>query len=50
MLGEVWWSALRTEMRRETLPSLIDVPVQPAALGIDAALVGAAELAWGALR
>lgn len=50
MLGEVWWSALRTEMRRETLLSLIDVPVLPATLGIDAALVGAAELAWGALR
>jgi glucokinase len=45
-LGRVWWDALRAAVRREALPSLVDAPVLAAALGPDAALVGAAEIAW----
>jgi len=45
-LGEVWWQPLRAAVRRETLPLLVDVPVLPAVLGHDAALVGAADIAW----
>ncbi|GAA2164623.1 ROK family protein [Pedococcus bigeumensis] len=45
-VGEVWWDALRAAVRREALPSLASVPVQATALGPDAALVGAAEIAW----
>ncbi|MET7881307.1 ROK family protein [Micromonospora profundi] len=45
-LGDPWWQALRDAVRRETLPSLGDVPVLASALGSDAALLGAASLAW----
>ena len=45
-LGDVWWDALRSAVRREALPSLVDVPVLAATLGSNAALVGAAEIAW----
>ena len=45
-LGELWWGALRAAVRREALPSLVGVTVVPASLGADAALVGAAEIAW----
>jgi glucokinase len=45
-LGEWWWNALQVGVRREALSSLLDTPVVPAALGTDAALIGAAELAW----
>ncbi|MFG2012229.1 ROK family protein [Micromonospora sp. NPDC048868] len=47
-LGEPWWRALRSAVRRETLPSLCDVPVLASTLGADAPLVGAASLAWEA--
>ncbi|MFF0341522.1 ROK family protein [Kribbella sp. NPDC004875] len=45
-LGAVWWDALRAEFRREVLPRLADVPVSAARLGNDAALIGAAKMAW----
>ncbi|MFG2099965.1 ROK family protein [Micromonospora echinaurantiaca] len=45
-LGAPWWQALRDAVRRETLPSLADVPVLVSALGPDAPLLGAASLAW----
>ncbi len=48
-LGELWWDALTTTLRRDTLPSLADVPVLRASLAADAALVGAAALAWRAV-
>jgi len=48
-LGELWWQALRHAVRRETLPSLDEVPVLASALGSDAPLLGAASLAWEAL-
>lgn len=48
-LGGPWWQALRDAVRRETLPSLHDVPVLASALGADAPLVGAASLAWEAI-
>ncbi|MEU8020322.1 ROK family protein [Micromonospora parva] len=45
-LGERWWQALREAVRRETLPSLVGVPVLASTLGSDAPLLGAAALAW----
>ncbi|MET7816850.1 ROK family protein [Micromonospora zamorensis] len=45
-LGDLWWQALRDGVRRETLPSLVDVPVLASTLGSDAPLLGAASLAW----
>jgi glucokinase len=45
-VGELWWNALRTELRRETLTRLADVPVRAARLGNDGALIGAAMVAW----
>ncbi|MEV4545990.1 ROK family protein [Micromonospora echinaurantiaca] len=48
-LGAPWWQALRDAVRRETLPSLADVPVLASALGPDAPLLGAASLAWEVL-
>ncbi|MGC5307562.1 ROK family protein [Micromonospora zamorensis] len=45
-LGDLWWQALRDAVRRETLPSLVDVPVLASTLGSDAPLLGAASLAW----
>ncbi|MGW3783472.1 ROK family protein [Micromonospora chokoriensis] len=45
-LGDPWWQALRDAVRRETLPSLDDVPVLASTLGSDAPLLGAAALAW----
>ncbi|GGQ11606.1 ROK family protein [Streptosporangium pseudovulgare] len=46
--GEPWWRALREAVRAEALPALRDVPIEPAALGGDAALLGAARLALAA--
>ncbi|OUC95802.1 ROK family protein [Streptosporangium minutum] len=43
--GEVWWQALREGIAAEVLPALRGVPVGPAALGGDAALLGAARMA-----
>ncbi|UBU12977.1 ROK family protein [Nonomuraea gerenzanensis] len=44
--GEPWWQPLRAAIATEVLPALRDVPVVPAALGADAALLGAARLAF----
>ena len=45
-LGKPWWSALRQAYLAEALPVLADLPVVESTLGLDAALVGAAGLAW----
>lgn len=47
--GPAWWRPLRTAIAATTLPPLADVPVVPGALGDDAALLGAARLALGAI-
>jgi glucokinase len=44
--GPAWWDPLREALAAEVLPVLRDVPVVPATLGPQAALVGAARLAW----
>lgn len=44
--GDAWWGALRDAVRLEVMPSLTDTPVLASTLGNDAALVGAAALAW----
>lgn len=46
--GEPWWEALRDGVRLEVLPSLVETPVLASSLGGDAALIGAAALAWAA--
>ncbi|MFE7406904.1 ROK family protein [Isoptericola sp. NPDC057559] len=46
--GDLWWSALVGALRAEVVDVLGDVPVLPAALGADAAVVGAARGAWRA--
>lgn len=43
--GAPWWEALREAVHAETLPVLRGVPVEPASLGGDAALLGAARMA-----
>ncbi|EIE99211.1 ROK family protein [Saccharomonospora glauca] len=48
--GEPWWSALTTAVAEELLPALRDVPVVRSILGSDAALVGAAFMAWESFR
>lgn len=45
-LGALWWNALRAEFRRQVLPRLADVGVSAARHGNDAALIGAAKVAW----
>lgn len=42
--GESWWTALREAADGERLPLLADTPIVGAALGADAAIVGAAAL------
>lgn len=42
--GEPWWAALREAADGERLPLLADTPIVAAALGADAAIVGAAAL------
>lgn len=44
--GALWWSALEDTLRAEVVDVLADVPLRPAALGNDAAVVGAARGAW----
>lgn len=44
--GDLWWGALRDAFRLEAMPSLVDTPVVMSTLGNDAALIGAAALAW----
>ncbi|MFE3450769.1 ROK family protein [Nonomuraea sp. NPDC059194] len=43
--GALWWQAMRQAAAAEVLPALRAVPIEPAALGSEAALVGAARLA-----
>ncbi|MDE9367290.1 ROK family protein [Luteipulveratus sp. YIM 133132] len=47
--GDVWWQPMLEALRRELLPATRDVAVVPSSLGADAALVGAARLAWRSL-
>lgn len=47
--GEVWWQPMLDALRHELLPATATVAVLPSALGSDAALVGAARLAWEAI-
>ncbi|MFC9466637.1 ROK family protein [Streptomyces coelicoflavus] len=44
--GELWWSALEGTLRSEVVDALAGLPVLPAALGGEAAVVGAARDAW----
>jgi glucokinase len=44
-VGEPLWAPLEAAMRAEVLPSAAGVPLRPAALGVDAGVVGAAALA-----
>lgn len=44
--GDLWWGALRDAFRIEAMPSLVETPVVISTLGADAALMGAAALAW----
>lgn len=48
--GEHWWRPLRSAVTAELLPAIRDVPVVPAALGGDGALIGAARSAWEVVR
>ena len=46
MIGPLWWDAFQAAFR-DSLPSLLrSTPLLPAALGIEAVLLGAAMLAW----
>lgn len=42
--GEPWWRPMEHALRAELLPSLASIPVLPAKLGTEAALLGAARL------
>jgi glucokinase len=42
--GEPLWAPLEAAMRAEVLPSAAGVPLRPAELGVDAGVIGAAEL------
>lgn len=44
--GEVWWRPMETALRAELIDPLVDLPVLPAALGPEAAMIGAARAAW----
>jgi glucokinase len=49
--GPVWWKALEEAWAAELLPAVRGrVELRAAALGADAALVGAARLGWGMVR
>ncbi|MCX2731470.1 ROK family protein [Saccharopolyspora sp. NFXS83] len=47
--GPVWWSAVRAAVAAEALPAVRDVPVVTGGLGSDAAVLGAARMAWDEL-
>lgn len=47
--GDAWWRPLRSTVAAEVLPPLASVPLTAAALGGDAAMIGAARLGWEAL-
>jgi glucokinase len=44
--GPLWWEPMERAFREELVDVLTDVPLRPAELGVHAALVGAAHLAW----
>lgn len=44
--GRAWWRALREETGHGLIPALRGLPMVAAALGADAALLGAGHLAW----
>ncbi|QJW35059.1 ROK family protein [Cellulosimicrobium protaetiae] len=44
--GDLWWSALEGALRAEVVDVLADLPLRRAALGNEAAIVGAARGAW----
>lgn len=46
--GELWWEPMRAAVAAEVLPPLRGVPLRAGALGADAAVIGAARLAWQA--
>ncbi|WP_318211054.1 ROK family protein [Streptomyces sp. SJL17-1] len=48
--GQEWWEPLRDAFAAELLPPLKDVELRPGSLGGDAAVLGAARLAWEAVR
>lgn len=48
--GRPVWEPLEIALRAETLPSASDVALRPAALGVDAAVIGAAALALDLAR
>ncbi|GAB3794619.1 ROK family protein [Humibacter antri] len=48
--GDFWWDALLAAARADAMPSLASVPIVPAELGPDAALAGAAHLAFQELK
>lgn len=43
--GPAWWAAMEGALRSELITPLVGLPVLPALLGTDAALIGAARLA-----
>lgn len=45
-IGPLWWDAFETAFRGSLPPLLRATPLQPAALGVEAVLLGAAMLAW----
>ena len=47
--GDLWWAPFRAALRAELMDPLDGLPVVPAALGTNAALVGAARLAFDRL-
>ena len=49
-IGALWWDALEKSFRQALPPPLKSTPLLPAALGIEAVLLGAAMLAWRKVR
>lgn len=45
-VGPIWWTPMEQTLRAEVIDALDHLPVLPAELGGQAALVGAAHLAW----
>ena len=48
--GPSWWRPLRNAVTAEVLPAVRGIPVLPGELGGDAAVLGAARMAWEELR
>lgn len=46
--GELWWSNVKKGIQTEVMPILKDIPIVPAQLGDDAAIIGAAKCALDA--